>query len=152
VTRRTNFGLRAMFSFVQGFDDTPVPSFERFYMGGENQIRGYDIRTIGPTAVDDQGRAFLVGGTRMMLFNVEYYIPLAGPLRAVLFFDAGQAFADVDPIRLSMFNQLVTSTGAEMRFFVPVLNVPFRLIFAYNPNPPPLQPSTAFRFGVGSTF
>ena len=152
VTRRTNFGLRAMFSFVQGFDDTPVPSFERFYMGGENQIRGYDIRTIGPTAVDDQGRAYLVGGTRMMLFNVEYYIPLAGPLRAVLFFDAGQTFADVDPIRLSMFNQLVTSTGAEMRFFVPVLNVPFRLIFAYNPNPPPLQPSTAFRFGVGSTF
>ena len=26
-----------------------------------------------------------------------------------------------------------TSTGAEVRFFMPVLNVPFRLIFAYNP-------------------
>ena len=26
-----------------------------------------------------------------------------------------------------------TSTGAEIRFFMPVLNVPFRLIFAYNP-------------------
>ena len=26
-----------------------------------------------------------------------------------------------------------TSTGLEVRFFMPVLNVPFRLIFAYNP-------------------
>ena len=26
-----------------------------------------------------------------------------------------------------------TSTGLEVRFFMPVLNVPFRLIFAYDP-------------------
>jgi hypothetical protein len=26
------------------------------------------------------------------------------------------------------------STGLEVRFFMPVLNVPFRLIFAYNPS------------------
>ena len=26
-----------------------------------------------------------------------------------------------------------TSTGVELRFFMPVLNVPFRLIFASNP-------------------
>jgi outer membrane protein assembly factor BamA len=70
----------------------------------------------------------------------------------VLFFDAGQDFAEERPLRFSILEELVTSTGAEMRFFVPVLNVPFRLIFAYNPNPPLLQPKTAFRFGVGSTF
>jgi outer membrane protein assembly factor BamA len=52
-----------------------------------------------------------------------------------------------------MFNELATSTGAEMRFLVPMLNVPFRLIFAYNPNSERFfQPSTAFRFGIGSTF
>jgi outer membrane protein insertion porin family len=155
VSRTTNFGFRAMFSWVKGFNDSPVPSFERFFMGGENQIRGYDIRSVGPTALDetvDPPRQLLIGGTKMMLFNMEYYIPLAGPLRAVLFFDAGQAFLDEDQLRFSMFKELVTSTGAEMRFFVPVLNVPFRLIFAYNPNPPLFQPKTAFRFGVGSTF
>ena len=119
------------------------------------EFRGYDIRSVGPTAIDDSvtpPRELLIGGTRMMLFNMEYYIPLAGPLRAVLFFDAGQAFLDEDPLSFSMFKELVTSTGAEMRFFVPVLNVPFRLIFAYNPNPPLFQPKTAFRFGVGTTF
>jgi len=155
VSRTTNLGFRAMFSWVEGFDNTAIPSFERFFMGGENQIRGYDIRSVGPTALDesvDPPRQLLIGGTKMMLFNMEYYIPLAGPLRAVLFFDAGQAFLEEDPLRISTFTELVTSTGAEMRFFVPVLNVPFRLIFAYNPNPPLFQPKTAFRFGVGSTF
>ena len=52
-----------------------------------------------------------------------------------------------------------TSTGAEVRFFMPVLNVPFRLIFAYNPQRAgvldnTLQPQKGFqfRFAVGSTF
>ncbi len=52
-----------------------------------------------------------------------------------------------------------TSTGAEIRFFMPVLNVPFRLIFAWNPQrggvlTNNLEPAKAFtfRFAVGSTF
>jgi len=52
-----------------------------------------------------------------------------------------------------------TSTGVEIRFFMPVLNVPFRLIFAMNPQrngvlDNTLQPQTRFqfRFAVGSTF
>ncbi len=53
-----------------------------------------------------------------------------------------------------------TSTGVEVRVFVPVINVPFRLIFAYNPqragvlDSSTLQPQEAFqfRFAVGTTF
>lgn len=52
-----------------------------------------------------------------------------------------------------------TSLGAEVRFFMPVLNVPFRLIFAYNPqrsgifnNQLQRQPKFTFRFAVGTTF
>ena len=52
-----------------------------------------------------------------------------------------------------------TSLGAEVRFFMPVLNVPFRLIFAYNPqrgnvfnNQLQPQPKFTFRFAVGTTF
>jgi outer membrane protein assembly factor BamA len=51
------------------------------------------------------------------------------------------------------------STGAEIRFFMPVLNVPFRLIFAANPSRTNvldnnLQPEKLwkFRFAVGTTF
>ena len=52
-----------------------------------------------------------------------------------------------------------TSTGVELRFFMPVLNVPFRLIYAWNPqrggvldnnfNP---AKSSVFKFSVGTTF
>ncbi len=163
VTKTTNFGFRAMVSWIQShggqqqFDfeegvidvqQTGIPFYERFFLGGENQIRGYDIRTIGPR--DPQNRIF--GGDKMMLYNFEYYIPLAGPLRAVLFFDAGQTWDEDVSWSLNMFKGLRTSTGAEMRFFVPVLNVPFRLIFAYNPHRDFFQPATAFRFGIGTTF
>ena len=169
VTRTTNFGFRAMVSWLKGTVDsriiegeldeqagdiildlqqTGIPFFERFFLGGENQIRGYDIRTIGPR--DPRGR--FIGGNKMILLNVEYYIPLAGPLRLVMFFDAGQAYAENTSWSVSMFKDLRTSTGAEMRFFVPVLNVPFRLIWAYNPHRDAFQPATAFRFGIGTTF
>ncbi|MCM3873613.1 MAG: BamA/TamA family outer membrane protein, partial [Pyrinomonadaceae bacterium] len=56
-----------------------------------------------------------------------------------------------------------TSLGMEVRVQVPVLNVPFRLIFAYNPNARPNQfidgfpfafneKKTVVRFSVGRTF
>jgi outer membrane protein insertion porin family len=52
-----------------------------------------------------------------------------------------------------------TSTGVELRFFMPVLNVPFRLIYFYNPSRAnvldnSLRPQKAqgFRFAVGTTF
>ena len=56
-------------------------------------------------------------------------------------------------------NAFKTSTGAEIRFFMPVLNVPFRLIFAANPSRAGVLDSNLrpeklwkFRFAVGSTF
>jgi outer membrane protein assembly factor BamA len=56
-------------------------------------------------------------------------------------------------------NAFKTSTGVELRFFMPVLNVPFRLIAAYNPqrggvlnNNFQLTPKFTFRFAVGTTF
>jgi len=56
-------------------------------------------------------------------------------------------------------NEWRSSTGLEVRFFMPVLNVPFRLIFARNINyngvfDNNLNPEKKyrFRFAVGSTF
>ena len=77
-----------------------------------------------------------------------------GPLRALLFFDAGQAFLEGDRVQLSEFR---ISTGAELRFIMPVLNVPFRLIYAINPNRKTFYeklftPYSTFKFAVGTTF
>jgi hypothetical protein len=39
-----------------------------------------------------------------------------------------------------------------MRFIMPVLNVPFRLIYAFNPNRDQFQKKSTFKFAVGTTF
>jgi outer membrane protein insertion porin family len=61
------------------------------------------------------------------------------------------------------FTDIRSSMGAEVRFQIPILNVPFRLIYAYNPNARKDQiidgfpfffneKKTVFRFSVGRTF
>lgn len=145
-TRRTALGLRADGAMIIPFGDTNVlPYYQRYFLGGETQIRGYRYRSVGP--IDSSGRA--LGGNKYVVFNAEYYVDVVGPLRFLLFFDAGQAFLEGDSISLKSFR---TSTGAELRFFMPVINVPFRLIYAINPNRDPFQPKSAFRFAVGTTF
>jgi outer membrane protein insertion porin family len=149
-TRRTALGLRAEAALIHPYGDTRVlPYYQRYFLGGETQVRGYPIRSIGP--IDSSGRA--IGGNKFLLFNAEYYIDVAGPLRALLYFDAGQAYLEGDPMRLQ---DLRISTGAELRFIMPVLNVPFRLIYAINPNRSPFEqlyvPKSTFKFAVGTTF
>jgi outer membrane protein assembly factor BamA len=101
---------------------------------------------VGP--IDTSGRA--LGGNKYMLYNAEYYYDVFGPLRALLFFDAGQAYLEGQTMT---FKDLIISTGGELRFIMPVLNVPFRLIYAWNPNPPyAFQSKTTFKFAVGTTF
>jgi outer membrane protein insertion porin family len=153
-TSRTSVGGRAQFQFVAPYRGTTIlPIFERLVLGGEYSIRGYDIRTIGPR---DQASSLVVGGNKSLLFNGEYLIQIAGPVRLVMFYDAGQVRDDRQNFAMDQF---VASTGAEIRFFMPVLNVPFRLIFARNINFENIldnnyQPEKKwrFRFAVGSTF
>ncbi|HQZ17175.1 MAG TPA: outer membrane protein assembly factor BamA [Vicinamibacteria bacterium] len=156
-TRKTALGIRAQFGMIMPYASTAVidpvtgrsslPFYLRFYMGGEQQIRGYNIRAVGPR---EPSSLALVGGDKFGLFNAEYYFDVFGPVRALLFFDAGQAYLKGQPMS---FRSAVISTGAELRFIMPVLNVPFRLIYAINPNADPLfAEKRTFRFAVGTTF
>jgi outer membrane protein assembly factor BamA len=56
-------------------------------------------------------------------------------------------------------DEFKTSTGLEVRFMMPILNVPFRLIYAHNPQREGVltnrfrpAPKNTFRFAVGTTF
>jgi outer membrane protein insertion porin family len=144
--RKTALGLRGQASWITPYGSTTgLPYYQRFFLGGETQIRGVNIRTVGP--LDTKGQA--IGGNKFILFNAEYYFDVAGPLRLLLFYDAGQAFAEAQNLNL---RQLRTSTGAELRFIMPVLNVPFRLIYAFNLSRDSFQPAHTFKFAVGTTF
>ena len=128
LTRRMTVGARGQFIYVTAIGDTTIlPIFERLFLGGEYSVRGFDIRTIGPR---DPLTGYVIGGNTSILFNAEYLIQIAGPVRLVFFYDAGQVLIKQQN---PSFDKFKTSTGAEIRFFMPVLNVPFRLIAAWNP-------------------
>lgn len=145
VTRKTAFGLRANGGWITNYGSRELPYYLRYFMGGETQIRGVDIRSVGPRS--ESGTA--AGGTRFVLFNAEYYYDLVPAVRALLFHDAGQAFDDAHSVDL---RQLRTSSGAELRVSLPVIGVPIRVIYAWNVYRDTFQPARSFRFAVGTTF
>jgi outer membrane protein insertion porin family len=205
-------------SFISGFGGLVAPPFQRFYMGGENDIRGFDIRSVSPVAFlpsagsinltnpDASPGVFVPkdpskpaignniwtipipvnqivfpGGDLSLVSNLEYRITIVGPVALAPFVDAG-----VDPIvrpsQLQIASQQYTSllstpfgcptldpslttctnsqtlsqflgqtpskdltvlsstnwklrmsTGLELQMFLPVINAPFRVYWAYNP-------------------
>jgi outer membrane protein insertion porin family len=174
-TNRLSLGWRGQYEYIHAFAGSEeLPIFEKLFLGGEYSVRGFDIRTIGPQA----SNGIVLGGNKSVLLNVEELISIAGPVRLVLFYDAGEVEPGPEVVKPAAFvpdggvlvptirpgssfnfRDFKTSTGAEIRFFMPVLNVPFRLIFAYNPqrkgvldNTFQLQKGFQFRFAVGSTF
>jgi len=153
-TSRTTFGLRGQFQFIAPLrNTTTLPIFEKLVSGGENSVRGYDIRSLGPS---DPATGLVLGGNKSLVFNVEYMYSIVPQVRLIAFYDAGQVVSEHQSLAMRHFR---TSTGAEIRFFMPVINVPFRLIFAMNPQRDGvldnrLRPAKnlVFRFAVGSTF
>jgi len=45
---RNSLGFRLQGSFISGYAGKVAPPYERFYLGGENDLRGFDIRTVTP--------------------------------------------------------------------------------------------------------
>jgi outer membrane protein insertion porin family len=208
---RNALGYRIQGSFISGFGGLVAPPFQRSYMGGENDLRGFDIRSVSPVAflpsagsitlTDPTGvpvpkdpqnpRAGNViipipidqitfpGGDLSVVTNLEYRITIYGPVALAPFIDMG-----IDPIvrksQLQIADQqfrLVKntafgcpvlmqtatantcspgsklippplqdlqvlgstnwrprmSTGIELQMFLPVINAPFRIYWAYNP-------------------
>jgi outer membrane protein insertion porin family len=45
---QNTLGVRIQGSFINGFAGSEAPPYQRFYMGGENDLRGFDVRTVSP--------------------------------------------------------------------------------------------------------
>ena len=46
--KRNAIGVRFLAAWTTGYGGKEVPPYSRFYMGGENDLRGFDIRAISP--------------------------------------------------------------------------------------------------------
>jgi outer membrane protein insertion porin family len=186
-------GMNFLGRFVTGYGGVAAPPFNRFYMGGENDIRGFEIWQISPigfvpneTAIPvlnadgsarfqkviQDGQEFLapvtqviptysitqLGGDTQGVYNIEYRIPIFGPVTLAPFFDIGintivmKNQLQLNSGRLSQLNFAFpqnnfgsgvalagasmmprASTGLELQIMMPVVNAPFRLYWAYNP-------------------
>ena len=119
---RNVLGIRAQLSYVQGFGGDVAPPNNRFYSGGEGELRGFDTRAATPygyvpTRANVQltnpdgscvprdptqpelGQCIQVplpvygiasiGGDTNFTSNIEYRIPIAGPVTFSFFNDFG---------------------------------------------------------------
>ncbi|HSQ21011.1 MAG TPA: BamA/TamA family outer membrane protein [Blastocatellia bacterium] len=134
--RAVGFRIRASHirSFGESFREQAlstvrgVPVFRRFFLGGETEIRGYDVNSIAPLArverfvsIDPNTSPFIssevrpVGGDTQLIFNAEYRVPIIWRLSGAAFFDVGTSFDSRDLIRES-FETITTvqSTGAPV--------------------------------------
>ncbi len=203
---RNVLAIRTQASYIQGFSGDVAPPFSRFYSGGDNELRGFDVRAATPYAfipvrqniilTNPDGtpvpiqpgnytlgnitipipiyRPVSVGGDIKFTSNLEYRIPLGGPVQFAIFDDfditsvvrqsqlrqsvegadqlnsplygctsyfngscqGGQAIKFINLIRPIEGTNVVPrmSIGGEISAFLPIVNAPFRLYYAYNTN------------------
>ncbi|CAK8712456.1 MAG: autotransporter secretion outer membrane protein TamA [Candidatus Electronema aureum] len=86
VIGRASFGATTM----ESIDKLP-PSL-RFYAGGDQSVRGYGYKSLGPT--DNSGR--VVGGQYLTEGSVELERKLFGIWSAAVFYDLGNAYDTID--------------------------------------------------------
>ena len=186
-------GAHILGKFVTGYDGKVAPPLNRFFMGGENDIRGFNIWSISPIAYiptatpvnllnndgsPRQQREVINGATTFVnvtqtipsyqlvtpggdleaVVNLEYRIPIYGPVILAAFLDTGlnrlvlskqlklnsdrvtqldtqfpeAAFPDRAVIAAGT-QKIRMSTGLELQVMLPVVNAPFRIYYAYNP-------------------
>jgi outer membrane protein insertion porin family len=151
---RQVFAVNVEGGFVDPFGGRDLTRLERFYLGGENSIRGHRSRSItardprtGVQLTDIDG--FALGGDRYVQANLEYHFLLGGPFRLLLFADAAQVYSDGQKFDLS---RLRYTAGAELRVLVPVFGAPLRFIYAFNLDEQPNDRFEDFQFSIGTSF
>lgn len=125
-----------------------IPRSERFFLGGEYSVRGFQSYSIGPVERVNN-RDLQVGGYKYATLNLEYVYKVNDPLRLVLFADAGNALGHDQNWDFTGSRYVF---GAEARVFLPVFQFPLRFIYAFNPDERPGDDFEAFSFSVGNTF
>jgi len=110
-------GMHLSARLISGYGGRTAPPFSRYFMGGENDVRGFNIWTISPiiylpsdvatvqvyntdgserikngvpvTMSVPSYQVTFPGGDTSVVGNFEYRIPIVGPVTLALFVDAG---------------------------------------------------------------
>jgi outer membrane protein insertion porin family len=167
--------LKAEAGLISSRDPRGVPIFERYFVGGIYDIRGFAPRSLGPVvrALSEQSqdsgiREFLVGGNMQVIGNAEIEFPIFEKvgIRGVIFTDVGNAFnlerqycdlapANVSPMRNPCLtplnlNAYRASWGFGFRWFSPI--GPLRFEWGIPFKTLPREQPIVFEFTIGNFF
>ena len=76
--KRNVIAMRILGSFETGYGGKVIPPFSRFYLGGEDTLRGFDIRTVSPVVFVPTLVEFRVIPTRILRYWTATGQPTAG--------------------------------------------------------------------------
>ncbi len=87
---RGRFILRADIGATATDDFESLPASVRFFTGGDNSVRGYEYKSLGPVNEDGE----LIGGKYLLVGSAEYDYNVHGNWFVAAFYDAGNAYND----------------------------------------------------------
>ncbi len=95
------FRTRLDFGYIGSSSSLGVPIYERYFLGGINTIRGFQLFSLGPKVNILQSRdpsdflaPFNIGGNLQVIGNFEIEFPILPQvqIKGVVFFDAGNGY------------------------------------------------------------
>lgn len=144
---------------VWGSDSTAlgVPLYDRLFLGGANDMRGFRFRRVGGRGRPEIGKRVVdptnqepLGGQTLARLTVEYTAPVIDKVRAAVFYDAGFINSDPYDFSASAYN---SDVGLGLRLDLPI--GPVRIDYGI---PLKMDPSFGdskrgrFQFNVGYQF
>lgn len=159
-------------------DDEGVPVYERYFLGGIFDIRGFPFRGVGPRIglpaylspqASSRTRGEAIGGNVEFYYNLEVEFPIieAFGVKGVLFTDGGNTWNLESPlcrqVPAAEYHDtaatscgvhplnLRTSLGWGVRWFSPLGPLRFEWGYPFNPRRPH-ENTSEFQFMVGNSF
>jgi outer membrane protein insertion porin family len=122
---------------------TRVPIFERLFLGGSNNLRGFNFRDVGPK--DKNGEP--LGGRTLARFTAEYTFPIVERIRGALFYDTGFVHSDAYDFG---GEDLASDVGVGVRLDLPI--GPLRIDYGIPVQRAGNASGGKFNFNVGYQF
>lgn len=140
------FRLRADMKFIQpigGTARTDIPLDERFFLGGDELVRGYRPYALGPQYPNHDPR----GGISLQFLSLEYDYRVIGSLDFFTFCDAGYLSLDT-----WSFGKLQSAVGWGIKFKAFASGPPIVFGWGYPLNPKNRSEVKRFFISMGSNF
>jgi outer membrane protein insertion porin family len=123
--------------------DRLVKIYDRLFLGGSNNLRGFEFRDVGPKDIHGEP----LGGQSMARATIEYTFPIIAKARGAIFYDTG--FVNTNPWDYN-FNNVASDIGFGLRLDLPI--GPLRIDYGIPIQQAGNHGSGKFNFNVGYQF